>query len=54
MGHVFAGLAELELGRHEVAKQHYKNAITTQPNESLAWKVIDVTTIYSKIFFDKA
>ena len=39
MGHVFAGLADLELGRFEQAKQHYKTAIAAQPDESLAWKV---------------
>ena len=39
MGHVFAGLAGLELGRYEEAKQHYKTAIAAQPDEPLAWKV---------------
>ena len=39
MGHVFAGLAGLELGRYAEAKQHYKTAISTQPDEPLAWKV---------------
>jgi tetratricopeptide (TPR) repeat protein len=38
MGHVFAGLAGLELGRYTEAKQHYKTAIAAQPDEPLAWK----------------
>ena len=40
MGHVFAGLAGLELGRYTEAKQHYKTAIAAQPDEPLAWKVV--------------
>lgn len=36
---MFAGLAALEQGRHADAKQHYKTAITSQPDEPLAWKV---------------
>lgn len=40
MAHVFAGLASLELGQYTEAKQHYKTAITTQPDEPLAWKVV--------------
>ena len=39
MAHVFAGLAGLELGRYADAKQHYKTAIASQPDEPLAWKV---------------
>lgn len=39
MGHVFAGVAALELGRHAEAKGHYKTAIAAQPQEALAWKV---------------
>ena len=39
-GHVFAGLAALEMGRHADAKQHYKTAITSHPDEPLAWKVV--------------
>lgn len=37
--HVFAGLAALQLGRQEEAKQHYQSAITIAPHEQLAWKV---------------
>ena len=43
-GHVFAGLAGLELGRYAEAKQHYKTAIASQPAEQLAWKVIHACT----------
>ena len=42
-GHVFAGLAALELGRYAEAKEHYKTAIASQPDEPLAWKVCHYT-----------
>ena len=38
--HVFAGLAALQLGKQQEAKQHYKSAINIAPQEQLAWKVI--------------
>lgn len=38
--HVFAGLAALQLGKQQEAKQHYKSAITISPEEQLAWKVV--------------
>lgn len=38
--HVFAGLATLQLGKQQEAKQHYKSAINIAPQEQLAWKVI--------------
>ena len=38
-GHVFAGLASLQLGHHDDAKRHYKTAIDVQPDNPLAWKV---------------
>ena len=37
--HVFAGLAALQLGKQQVAKQHYHSAIDIAPQEQLAWKV---------------
>lgn len=37
--HVFAGLATLQLGKQQEAKQHYKSAINIAPQEQLAWKV---------------
>ena len=39
MGHVFAGLAAIELGRPDQAREHYKTAIAAQPGDPLAWKV---------------
>lgn len=38
-GHVFAGLACLQLGKYEESKQYYKTAIAQQPDGPLAWKV---------------
>ena len=37
--HVFAGLAALQLGKQQEAKQHYQSAINIAPQEQLAWKV---------------
>ena len=37
--HVFAGLAALQLGKQQEAKQHYQSAIDIAPQEQLAWKV---------------
>ncbi len=39
-GNVFAGLASLQLSRHDDARRHYKRAIETQPENPLAWKVL--------------
>ena len=38
-GNVFAGLACLQLSRHDDARRHYSTAIETQPDNPLAWKV---------------
>ena len=40
VGHVFAGLAAIELGRPDQAREHYKTALAAQPGDPLAWKVI--------------
>jgi len=37
--HVFSGLAALQSGKQQEAKQHYQSAITIAPQEQLAWKV---------------
>ena len=37
--HVFAGLAALQLGKQQEARQHYQSAIAIAPHEQLAWKV---------------
>ncbi|XP_064390327.1 superkiller complex protein 3-like isoform X2 [Halichondria panicea] len=37
-GNVFAGLACLQLSRHDDARRHYSTAIETQPDNPLAWK----------------
>ena len=39
VGHVFAGLAAIELGRPDQAREHYKTALAAQPGDPLAWKV---------------
>ena len=42
--HVFAGLAELELGHPQQAGQHYRTAVGLQPGEQLAWKVSNLVS----------
>lgn len=44
--HVFAGLATLQLGKQQEAKQHYKSAINIAPKEQLAWK--GMANLYDK------
>ncbi|XP_065910597.1 superkiller complex protein 3-like [Dysidea avara] len=44
--HVFAGLATLQSGKQQEAKQHYQSAITIAPQEQLAWK--GLANLYSK------
>ena len=40
-GQVFAGLACLQLGKHQESKAYYRSAITRQPDGPLAWKVLN-------------
>ena len=53
--HVFAGLATLQSGKQQEAKQHYQSAITIAPQEQLAWKVLsdmlyDVMSYYCRVW----
>ena len=36
---VFAGLACLKLSEYQESKQHYRTAVSMQPDGALAWKV---------------
>ena len=47
--HVFAGLAALQSGKQQGAKQHYQSAITIAPQEQLAWKVSNIMSSGMKL-----